>query len=161
MDLIRMEQQLVLHEGERLTAYMDTLENWTIFVGYNLSARGVDALEHICKRPFRGPYESLSGTQDESRAVLKEDIIRLDKVIPVAWPYYAKLDGIRQRVALDMAFNMGLHALSFKNTIAAVERKDYSAAVRNLYQSKWAGQVGHGRSQRLGQMLLTGQDFTS
>ena len=165
MNVDRMEQQLVLHEGERLKAYQDTEEYWTIFVGYNLDARGVDFLEEVCKRRFAGPYESLTGTQRESRAVLRADINRLHRVIPVHFMPYAELDEVRQRVVLDMTFNMGFRALGFKNTAAAIVRRDWSTAARELYKSKWSRQVGDGpgghydRCERLSNMLLTGQDY--
>ena len=166
MNVDRMEQQLVLHEGERLKAYLDTEDNWTIFVGYNLDARGVDFLEEVCGRKFTGSFDHLTGTHDESRRVLRADIARLQHVIPVHWAPYAQLDEIRQRVVLDMAFNMGFRALGFKQTAAAIVRRDWSTAARELYKSKWARQVGDGpggkydRCERLSNMLLTGQDYT-
>lgn len=166
MNFDRMETQIVLHEGEELKAYLDTEDNWTMFVGYNLDARGVDFLEEICGRKFTGPYAQLTGTHEESRLVLRADIKRLHHVIPVHFPEYAELNEVRQRVVLDMAFNMGFRALGFKNTIAAVKRRDWSTAARELYKSKWARQVGDGpggkydRCERLSNMLLTGADYT-
>ena len=166
MNFDRMEAQLVLHEGERLHAYLDTEDNWTIFVGYNLTGRGVDDLEGICGRDFRTEYATLQGTQAESRRVLAADMRRFHRVIPVHFPDYLHLDAIRQRVVLDMAFNMGFRALGFKKAIAAIKVRDWSTTVRELYASKWARQVGDGpggkydRCERLASMILTGNDFT-
>jgi hypothetical protein len=50
---------------------------WTIFVGYNLEARGVDLLEEVCGAQFPGAFEHLTGTREESRKVLDADITRL------------------------------------------------------------------------------------
>ncbi len=166
MNIELMEAQLVLHEGERLASYLDTEDNWTIFVGYNLSARGVDFLERVTKRTFAGPLEHLRGTKAESRLVLRADIQRFHAVIPVHFPEYSELSEVRQRVVLDMAFNMGFRALGFVNVKGAITRKDWSTAARELYKSKWARQVGDGpggkydRCERLSNMLLTGNDYS-
>lgn len=168
MNLERMQAQLVLHEGERLTSYLDTEENWTIGVGFNVQARGIDALEAAIARSFPKDQriETLVITHEESRRALRRDINRFHAVIPVHFPEYTSLDEIRQRVILDMAFNMGFRALGFKNTIAAIKRRDWSTAARELYKSKWARQVGDGeggkydRCERLSNMLLTGTDYT-
>lgn len=162
----RMVQQLLLHEGEKLQAYLDTEDNWTFFVGYNLDARGVEFLEEVCKRKFPGRYQDLTGTRDESRKVLRADILRIDMIVPMHFPEYLQLSEVRRRVVLDMAFNMGFRALGFKNTIGAVKRQDWSTAARELYKSKWSRQVGDGpggrydRCERLSNMLLTGTDYT-
>jgi lysozyme len=165
----RAAQQLELHEGLRTTAYVDTLGNWTIGVGYNITGRGYDFLEKVLGRrikPADGLTEKVRITEDEARRVLMADIERIEPVILVYFPEYTKLIEVRQRVVLDMAFNMGFKVLGFKNTIAAVKRGDWSAAVKGLYASKWAYQVDDGpgahfgRCDRLGRMLLTGNDYT-
>jgi lysozyme len=161
--------QLILHEGVRLTPYVDTLGNWTIGVGYNITARGYDALEKAAGRkiaPRDGMTEKVRITREEAIAVLRADIARLVQVVPIYFPEFNNLNEVRQRVVLDLAFNMGLKALGFKNCIAAVKARDWSKATRELYKSRWAYQVddgpgGHrGRCDRLGGMLLTGADAT-
>jgi lysozyme len=171
----RMEAQLVLHEGVKLRPYLDTDENWTLGVGYNVTARGLDDFERIIGRtldwsPFgldpTAPQPDLI-TRDEALEVLRADIVRVDQATRVYFPEYASLDPIRQRVCLDLAFNLGFRALGFKNTIAAVKQHDWSTAARELFKSKWAYQVGDGpggrydRADRLAHMLLTGQDYSS
>lgn len=166
MNFERMEQQLILHEGLRTKSYLDTEGNWTIGVGYNVSARGVDFIEKMIGRSMHGPIERLTMTPEESLIVLKADIERFDKAIPHYFPEYSALDGIRQRVVLDMSFNMGFAALGFKAAIAAIKKRNFSQASRELYKSKWARQVGDGeggkfdRCDRLSKMLLTGLDYT-
>jgi lysozyme len=167
-----MLSQLVLHEGLRLQPYLDTEDNWTVLVGYNLSARGWDDIERTLGRKIAPPactQEEPFGhpqlTNDDAMKVLRADIERVQSAVLVYFPEYAALSEVRQRVALDMAFNMGLRALGFKQTIAAVKRRDWSTASRELYKSKWARQVGDGpggrvdRCDRLAQMLLTGNDY--
>lgn len=180
-----MGEQLILHEGIRLEPYLDTEGIWTVGIGYNLDARGIATLEQILGRKLsvkQGavpvkidgriemvdcPYVGLKLTREEALKVLRVDIRRYEKATIVAFPFYLELDEIRQRVVLDMAFNMGFGALSFKNTRRFIEARNWSRAVQNLYQSKWARQVDDGeggrfgRADRLGRMLLTGEDYTA
>lgn len=175
VNMTRMQAQLVLHEGLKLEPYKDTEDNWTILVGYNLDARGWDAIEHVLGRTVQPPASECTAdepfghphlTHADAMAVLKEDITRYWSAMLLMFPEVVALNEVRQRVCLDMAFNMGYHALGFKQCIAAIKRKDWSTAARELYKSKWARQVGDGpggrvdRCDRLSQMLLTGNDYT-
>jgi len=173
VNVSRMLSQLVLHEGLRLQPYLDTEDNWTVLVGYNLSARGWDDIERTLGRKIappactqEEPFGNPHFTNDDAMKVLRADIERVQSAVLVYFPEYAALSEVRQRVALDMAFNMGFRALGFKQTIAAVKRRDWSTASRELYKSKWARQVGDGpggrvdRCDRLSRMLLTGDDYT-
>jgi lysozyme len=153
-----MAAQLILHEGCRLKPYLDTEGNWTVLVGYNLTARGWEDVE----RPFGEP----ALTNADAARVLAADLDRLERVVPVAFPEYANLSEVRRRVVLDLAFNMGTKALGFKQAVAAARVKDWSRCARELYKSKWARQVGDGpggrfdRCDRLARMVLTNQEPT-
>ena len=159
---LRMEQQLLLHEGMILHEYKDTEGYVTLGVGYNVSVRGLSDWERVTGHPFTGKC-----TPEDALAVLDADITRVESAVRVHFPEYDTLSEVRQRVALDMAFNMGLAALGFHRVIAAVKVKDWSTAARELYKSRWARQVGDGeggrfdRCDRLSKMLLTGQDYTA
>lgn len=163
----RMTAQLVLHEGLRTAPYLDTVKKWTIGVGYNISDRGLQFLEDAIGRTVSPRMQDLRITNAEALLVLDKDITRFESAVQVHFPEYAGLDEVRQRVCLDLAFNMGLRALGFNNTIAAIKRHDWSTASRHLWKSKWAGQVDDGpgkhwgRADRLTTMLLTGQDYTA
>lgn len=152
-----MINQLVLHEGLKLVPYPDTDGNLTVGVGYNIHARGWDLWEQLTGYV---PSVECPATREGCLTVLNADLDRLEQAVPRFWPYYAKLDEIRQRVVLDMAFNMGLNALGFKKAIAAAEDGDWSRTVREMYKSKWGHQVGEGHGQRcdrLAHMMLTDQ----
>lgn len=165
-----MVPQLVLHEGLKLKPYKDTRGNWTVLVGYNLTARGWDFIEQTLGRAVRPtgvtaalPFGDTTFTREDALAVLRADLVRFTQAVPVYYTDYHSLDDVRKRVVLDMAFNMGFKALGFKNCIAAVHVRDWSRATREMYTSDWAHQVGDGpggkrdRCDRLAQMLLTGQ----
>ena len=133
-----MIRQLRLHEGERLKPYRCTAGKLTIGVGRNLEDRGI--------------------TAEESAYLLGNDIDRFTTELQRALPWVAQLDEVRQRVLLDMAFNMGIAGLlQFKRTLATIQAGDYQKAAAMMLDSKWAGQVGQ-RAERLSRMMFTGKD---
>lgn len=157
-----LEPQLVLHEGLRLRIYKDTEGYDTLGVGYNVSARGIEDFERVIGRKIivRPGVDLI--TRQEALTVLRADLLRVIDAVRVHFPYYTQLDLVRQCVVVDMAFNMGFRALGFKQCIDAIQRRDWSRAARELYNSKWSRQVGDGpggkrdRCDRLAGMLLTG-----
>jgi lysozyme len=167
-----MAAQLILHEGCRLKPYLDTEGNWTVLVGYNLTARGWEDVERALGRRLAAPgtperpFGEPALTNADAARVLAADLDRLERVVPVAFPEYANLSEVRRRVVLDLAFNMGTKALGFKQAVAAARVKDWSRCARELYKSKWARQVGDGpggrfdRCDRLARMVLTNQEPT-
>jgi lysozyme len=131
-------RQLRLHEGERLRPYRCTAGKLTIGVGRNLEDRGI--------------------TQQESAMLLANDIAEVDAGLVRSLPWVARLDDVRRRVLIDMAFNLGLDGLlQFKNTLAAIQAGDYNRAATMMLDSRWASQVG-GRATRLARMMETGAD---
>jgi lysozyme len=130
--------QLRLHEGERLKPYRCTAGKLTIGVGRNLEDRGI--------------------TATESAYLLGNDIDGFYVALQKALPWVSQLDEVRQRVLLDMAFNLGIQGLlTFKNTLATIKAGDYGKAGPMMLQSKWAEQVGR-RAERLSTMMVTGKD---
>lgn len=160
----RMLVQLILHEGEKLKFYPDTLGNITVGIGYNRTGRGLGPIQTIIKRVLDAEGNI---TKEEAELVCREDIRRVDASVRIYFPTYNNLNEVRRRVCADMAFNMGFKALGFKQTMLAIAREDWSGAVRELYKSKWAYEVGDGpggrldRCDRLTKMLLTGEDYTA
>ena len=137
IDRDAMVRQLRLHEGERLKPYRCTAGKLTIGVGRNLDDRGI--------------------TAEESAMLLSNDITREERALINALPWVAQLDEVRQRVLLDMAFNMGLGGLlQFKNTLATIKAGDYQRAASMMLDSRWATQVGQ-RAERLSRMMATGK----
>lgn len=113
-----LRQQLIAHEGLRLTPYRCTAGALTIGVGRNLEGRGI--------------------TAQEAMYLLDNDIKAcLDDLATFAW--FGRLNAVRQRALLDMRFQLGPAGFrSFTRTLAAVDRADYAAAADSAAQSKWA-----------------------
>ena len=97
MDIDRLIAQLKVHEGVRSKVYLDTEGIETIGVGRNLRDRGL--------------------SDDEIEFLLANDIRDFQEEVDRTFGWWSDLDDVRQRVIVDMAFNMGLGSLSkFKNT---------------------------------------------
>lgn len=131
-------RQIELHEGLRLKPYRCTAGRLTIGVGRNLEDRGI--------------------TLAEARMLLANDLTDVRNGLLNALPWVGNLDEVRQRVLIDMAFNLGLQGLlEFKRTLAAVQAGQYQQAATMMLQSRWAKQVGQ-RAERLARMMVTGAD---
>ena len=135
-DRAALIRQIRLHEGERLKPYRCSAGKLTIGVGRNLDDRGI--------------------TSEESAMLLDNDIRLLEIELFRALPWASALDDVRQRVLLDMAFNLGLPGLlQFKRTLEAIRTGQYQQAATMMLDSLWARQVGQ-RAERLSRMMATG-----
>ena len=138
MDIDRLITQLKVHEGVRSKVYLDTEGIETIGVGRNLRDRGL--------------------SDDEIELMLANDIRDFQEEVESAFPWWSDMDDVRQRVVVDMAFNMGFGSLSkFVNTLAHIENGRYEEASVEMLDSKWARQVGD-RANVLSGMMKTGED---
>lgn len=140
-DLDRLRAQLELHEGLRLKPYTDTAGKLTIGIGRNLTDVGI--------------------SEEEARMLLDHDILQARAGLEARYPWFAGLDVIRQRVLIDMAFNLGVERLGhFRNTLKAVAEGRWSAAKAGMLNSLWATQVVS-RAVRLANMMESGEDYTA
>jgi len=136
-DMTALEDQLIDHEGLELKPYQCTAEKLTIGVGRNIEDRGI--------------------TEDEARYLLKNDIKIVEDELLEKKPVVAGLDAVRQRVLVDMGFNLGIPTLlKFQNMWAAIEEEDFETAAEEAMDSRWAKQVGQ-RAERLCQAMATGE----
>jgi lysozyme len=132
----RLRQQLVMHEGLRLRPYKDTVGKMTIGVGRNLDDMGI--------------------SEEEAYYLLDNDITRCIRELSSTFLWFKDLDAMRQRVFVDLCFNLGLSKLSaFTETLKAMTDRDYDRAAECLKESRWHRQVGK-RAEWLIQALRTG-----
>ena len=135
MNIGLLEQELMRDEGLRLKVYKDSEGIETIGVGRNLQ-KGI--------------------TREEAMFLLDNDIkAAIQDAMTFDW--YNDLDEIRQRVIINMIFNLGLYKFGkFKKTIQYLREHKYKEASEEMLDSKWAKQVGI-RARRLAKMMRTGQ----
>ena len=146
LDLQRLVDQLIHHEGMECFPYIDTVGKVTIGVGRNLTDRGL--------------------TKDECRHLLTNDIAISIGELERNFNWFAKLDDTRQAAMVDLHFNLGINRLkTFKKTLRLIEKCTlgddlWGKVAEELLDSKWAGQVGQ-RAQTLARMLEVGDNTTN
>lgn len=122
------------HEGLRLRPYQDSVGVWTIGFGHNLNV----------------PISVAA-----ARQILADDIAVAHALAQEIVPNFAHLSPNRQRVLVDMAFNLGNRLKRFKRMLAAVDQHDWDAAAYEMKNSQWARQVGR-RADHLADMMRNG-----
>lgn len=152
MDKAKLIGELRRDEGEVLKVYADHLGWLTVGVGHL-----VDARKGANPAPFGAPLKLGDPiTQAQSEILLAADIAAKEAELDKAAPWWRKLTDARQRVLLNMAFNLGTAGLlGFENTLRMIQGGSYLAASRAMLLSKWAGQVGD-RAKRLSDMMAAG-----
>lgn len=137
----KIAEQLEEHEGFVPFAYQDSLGYWTIGIGKLIDGRKGGGITH-----------------GQAVRLLQDEITEKETALDSALSWWRDLSDIRQRVLLDMAFNLGVVGLlKFRNTLAAIRRGDWVAAGNGMRQSLWYRQVGN-RAKRLVQMMETNEE---
>lgn len=116
-----LEKQLLVHEKEVLRPYPDVFGNITIGRGRNLTGIGI--------------------SKEESKYLFDHD---LDRALlnMASYPWFAKLSPLRQRVLVDMMYNLGPEKFGeFKKLIAAAARGDVNSVGDEMADSEWFRQV--------------------
>lgn len=133
-----LRAQLTVHEGFKRHAYRCPAGKITVGVGRNLDDKGLSAAEVMML---------LDHDIDECLTDLR------------AFPWFSKLDAVRQRALVDLRFNLGSRRFrGFRKMLAALEAGDYAMAAGEARSSAWYGQVQPSRAARVVGMLATGQD---
>jgi lysozyme len=128
--------QLMADEGVVLKPYRCTAGKLTIGVGRNLEDIGI--------------------SKEEAMVLLANDIARVEAQLDARFPWWRKMSESRQMAFANFAFNVGIGTvLTFKNTLAAMERGDYEAAAKGLEDSRWYSQVGN-RAKRVVELIRKG-----
>jgi lysozyme len=135
-DDVMLTQELVRDEGVRLKPYRCTAGKLTIGVGRNIEDNGISS--------------------EEAAFMLKSDIKNCERDLDTLLPDWRGMSDARQRVMLNMVFNMGRARLSgFKKFLACLKSNDFAGAADQMMDSAWATQVGQ-RAVRLRDMMLEG-----
>lgn len=136
MNIEKAISQLKKHEGFRGKPYLDSVGKTTIGYGRNLDDNPL--------------------TEEEATYLLRNDVQdALDGVSSLV-DIWEALNGARQAVLLNMAFNLGIPRLrKFKRMLAAVEAQDFEKAAEEMQDSRWYHQV-KSRAVELCEQMRTG-----
>ena len=139
--------QLKRHEGERLTAYLDTRGVLTVGVGHNCKTAPVPGVN--------APGDKIS--QETCDRLFLDDVHSHTAPLTDRLPWVKSLPAPRQAVFCNMAFNLGVSGLlKFKTTLALASAGHFGEASRQMLNSLWAKQVGR-RAVELAEQLRTGK----
>lgn len=135
--LLKVQEQLLRHEGLKLKPYRCPAGKLTIGVGRNLEDSGI--------------------TQKEAFILLENDILHCEnELLDELSEVYSGLNDNRKSVLLDMCFNLGISGLlGFKNTLAFIGAGDFERAANGMLASRWAKQVGR-RAIELSELMRKG-----
>lgn len=162
MNIQKLNEQLLLHEGFRSRPYQDSVGKWTIGIGRNVEDNPITPSErgHLFGNPDMGDdelWEALLGgiSRQQAFILLESDIREALRYIRRLSPNFEALSEPRKFVLIDMLFNLGYGTMrrSFLHIIDLIEAGDYRGAVEAIQRTKYAKQVGH-RDNRLCVMLL-------
>jgi GH24 family phage-related lysozyme (muramidase) len=142
-NLEKLHEELIRDEGSSLVPYKDSKSKWTIGVG------------HLLGDTPRMTYI----TPNECEALLDYDINSALKLAKSCIPEFDKLDDVRQRALVNMAFNRG-NNMRTSPTITpainkAIEDESWWLVKDAIAMSPWRAQVPI-RADRLSKMLETG-----
>ena len=137
LDYCHLLAQLTRHEGFRLRHYQDTAGKLTV----PAKQRPIGAIR----------AEAVTTT-------LERDLRRIARQLEDQWPTFRKLDPVRQRVLLHIAFNIGVaRLLAQRRLLRAVEVCYWNLAADEMFMSEW-GTQDQGRAMVLAEMMRTGRD---
>ena len=97
-----------------------------------------------------------ASTDRAHMTVLESDVRRVAADLEDRIPVVGRLDAVRQRVLIHMAFNMGVERLRAR-FISAVQSGLWEAAAREMMISDW-GKHDKRRASVLAEMMRTGRD---
>ena len=139
LNIEKLKEQLIKHEDKKASAYQDSKGYWTIGIGHLIDARKGGKI-----------------SEDTIQFIFEKDVAEKMAQLDEQLPWWKNLDEVRQRVLVNMCFNLGIEGLlGFHNTLAFIEHGDYKQAASNMLQSLWAEQVG-ARARELAMMMESG-----
>lgn len=138
-DIAALRRELRRDEALRLTAYLCSAGKLTIGYGHTDDVRAADTC-----------------TPEQAARWLDQDIGIAAAGLDRALPWWRGLSDARQRVLINMCFNLGLpRLLGFKRMLYALQIGDYPGAAAEALNSRWAEQVGD-RAARIADMIRRG-----
>ncbi|MEA3429182.1 MAG: glycoside hydrolase family protein [Thermodesulfobacteriota bacterium] len=148
MNIKKITDQLIQHEGLRLKPYHCPAGKLTIGVGRNLEDKGITEQEAVM----------LLENDIQSCIADLQKIFQDDQDNPNKENRFDLLPESAQRVFVDMRFNLGYKGFrKFKKMIKAVKQQDFHSAAREMKDSRWYHQVGK-RAERLAEMMQDSAD---
>ena len=114
----------------------------TIGIGRNLAHRGIEVVELTYMQKTMNDVFTNGITKEDAYFLANKDIEIVEDELLRARAVVKDLDAVRQRVLVDMGFNMGIPRLNrFFRMWGAINEQEYKSAAEEMQDSLWAGQV--------------------
>src|ERR1043166_4810091 len=134
-------RKLIEFEGERFSAYQDSLGYTTIGIGHCIDER-----------------KGAGISQNISRRLFDDDIAKFTATARANFEWFDALDQVRQDVIVMLLFNMGLHGLhGFHLMLKAYGEHAWHEAAFQLANSLWGRQVSLDRKREMCNAIERGQ----
>lgn len=131
MDLKKLKQMLIKHEGKKLWPYKCTSGKLTIGIGHNLDAKGI--------------------SNAVADLMYEEDIMEVINDLHKIFENFNDLPEQIQLVLANMRFQLGdLGFRKFNKLIKSVERKDWKEMKINMANSLWYKQTNNRAKELIG-----------
>jgi len=144
MDRNKLIKEIIFDEGYKTETYEDHLGFLTLGVGHLV----------LDTDPEFGKPVGTPVSEERIRECLNKDIDTVCSELDRNLHWWRGLNDDKQRVMVNMCFNLGYPRLSkFKKFLAAMQKNDFETAAIEMMDSKWATQVGK-RAERLKQRVL-------
>lgn len=129
-DMQKLEAQLTLDEGKRFMPYKDSTGHLTVGIGHNLDANPL-------------PGQKYPMTEAQVDALFAQDVAIAVKTLNTHLLWWEQLDDPRQRVMIDLTFNLGIGGLqTFTTFLHYMRTENYDMAAKDLEGTLWYRQVG-------------------
>ncbi len=149
-----LEDEIRQDEGVRHKPYMDSLGRWAIGVGFDLAAHGYTHQQIMA-------LTSTGWSDETTNVMLASSIHTVLAFITAHLPWAASLRSVRNRVLVNMAFNVGCGGLlRFDTFLGLVQRGQYEQAAEDLLTTLAAKELPQ-RYGRLAARMATGDYFST
>lgn len=138
MNVERVKETLIKHEGLVLDMYKCSAGVWTIGVGHNLEDKGV--------------------SKKVAMVMLEEDINDALYDLKRNISFFHSLPEAAQEALVNLSFNLGItRLLQFRKTLGFLKERKFTRAANELLDSRYASQVGY-RALEVAEMIRSCDD---
>lgn len=148
MDMDKLREEITFDEGRRRNPYKDSVGIYTGGVGHNLQAHGA-TWQDICGWMHAGIPDVVIDQW------LVDDIADAVKCCREIFQSFDDLSDDRQRVLINMAFDLMYELRDWHGLKAAVSEEEWSVAAQCILASRFAQQAP-ARCQRLAARMVEG-----
>lgn len=143
MNVDLLKADLIRDEGIRLKPYKDIYGNPTIGIGHFMTSDEIDRLKDGI-------------TLEEAHNLFDIDVQEAIQDVEKSIPQFISLSDSRQRVLMEMCFNMGLkRLLKFHKLLSAIVQGDMESAHDEILNSEYARELPT-RVNHLAELWLNG-----